>query len=165
MRTARGRLLVGGKPRHAGKALRIFRSRGQVRSAVRRSQFPRLPRSNLHCGQSQILFPAMNPTPLGRGAKETWPWQGRRLRIDVQDDAEAHNTLWRIGGRAADGNLAGIEVKAGSGVGKNDFRHLVWFRDHFDKGRRFVGIVLYSGRETLSFGNGMLAVPMSVLWS
>ena len=65
----------------------------------------------------------------------------------------------------ADGNLAGVEVKAGSGVGKNDFRHLAWFRDHLAKGRRFVGIVLYSGRETLSFGNGMLAVPMSVLWS
>lgn len=65
----------------------------------------------------------------------------------------------------ADGNLAGVEVKAGSGVGKNDFRHLAWFRDRLAKGRRFVGIVLYSGRETLSFGNGMLAVPMSVLWS
>ena len=65
----------------------------------------------------------------------------------------------------ADGNLAGIEVKAGSGVGKNDFRHLAWFRDHLAKGRRFVGIVLYSGSETLSFGNGMLAVPMSVLWA
>ena len=65
----------------------------------------------------------------------------------------------------ADCNLAGVEVKAGSGVGKNDFRHLAWFRDHLAKGRRFVGIVLYSGRETLSFGNGMLAVPMSVLWS
>ena len=65
----------------------------------------------------------------------------------------------------ADGNLAGIEVKAGSGVGKNDFKHLVWFREHLAKGRRFVGIVLYAGSETLSFGNGMLAVPISVLWS
>ncbi|MBQ3315824.1 MAG: ATP-binding protein, partial [Kiritimatiellae bacterium] len=65
----------------------------------------------------------------------------------------------------ADGNLAGVEVKAGAGVGKNDFRHLEWFREHLTKGRRFVGIVLYSGSETLSFGNGMLAVPMSVLWS
>ena len=65
----------------------------------------------------------------------------------------------------ADGNLAGIEVKAGSGVGKNDFKHLAWFREHLAKGRRFVGIVLYAGSETLSFGNGMLAVPMSVLWS
>ena len=65
----------------------------------------------------------------------------------------------------ADGNLAGIEVKAGSGVGKNDFKHLAWFREHLSKGRQFVGIVLYAGSETLSFGNGMLAVPISVLWS
>ena len=65
----------------------------------------------------------------------------------------------------ADGNLAGIEVKAGSGVGKKDFKHLAWFREHLAKGRRFVGIVLYAGSETLSFGNGMLAVPISVLWS
>ena len=65
----------------------------------------------------------------------------------------------------ADGNLAGIEVKAGSGVGKKDFKHLAWFREHLAKGRRFVGIVLYAGSETLSFGNGMLAVPISVLRS
>lgn len=65
----------------------------------------------------------------------------------------------------ADGNLAGVEVKAGSGVGKNDFRHLAWFRDHLARERKFVGIVLYTGSETLSFGDGMLAVPMSVLWS
>ena len=65
----------------------------------------------------------------------------------------------------ADGNLAGIEVKAGSGVGKNDFKHLAWFREHLAKDRQFVGIVLYAGSETLSFGNGMLAVPISVLWS
>ena len=65
----------------------------------------------------------------------------------------------------ADGDLAGIEVKAGSGVGLEDFKHLAWFRDHLAKGRRFTGIVLYTGKETLSFGNGMLAVPMSILWS
>ena len=65
----------------------------------------------------------------------------------------------------ADGNLAGVEVKAGSGVGKNDFKHLEWFREHLARGRKFFGIVLYTGRETLSFGGGMLAVPMSVLWS
>ena len=65
----------------------------------------------------------------------------------------------------ADGNLAGIEVKAGSGVGTNDFKHLAWFREHLAKGRQFVGIVLYAGSETLSFGNGMQAVPISVLWS
>jgi len=64
-----------------------------------------------------------------------------------------------------DGDLAGIEVKAGSGVGKDDFKHLAWFRDNLAKGRMFVGIVVYTGRQTLSFGNGMLAVPISAFWS
>ena len=64
-----------------------------------------------------------------------------------------------------DGNLGGVEVKAGSGVGKDDFRHLVWFRDRLAKSRSFVGVVLYSGSQVLSFGNGMLAVPISALWS
>ena len=63
-----------------------------------------------------------------------------------------------------DGNLGGIEVKAGSGVGKDDLRHLVWFRDRLAKSRSFVGVVLYSGSQVLSFGNGMLAVPISALW-
>ena len=70
-----------------------------------------------------------------------------------------------LSSRMLDGDLAGIEIKAGSGVGLGDFKHLAWFRDHLAKGRRFVGVVLYTGKETLSFGNGMLEVPMSVLWT
>ena len=55
----------------------------------------------------------------------------------------------------------GIEVKAGA-VSAGDFKNLRWFRENLSKGD-FTGIVLYSGSETLSFGEGYLAVPLSAL--
>jgi hypothetical protein len=60
--------------------------------------------------------------------------------------------------------LLGIEVKAGSAVTKDSFKHLLWFRDNMAKGRLFVGVVLYTGEHVLPFGEGMWAVPISVLW-
>ena len=61
-----------------------------------------------------------------------------------------------------DGHCAGIEVKCGSAVGKEDFKHLKWFRTKFSMDR-FVGIVLYTGNDVLSFGNHMYAVPFANL--
>ena len=63
-----------------------------------------------------------------------------------------------------DGDLIGIEVKAGAGVGKDDFKHIKWFGDNLAMGRKFTGIVLYAGDRTLSFGEGMTAVPIASLW-
>ena len=62
------------------------------------------------------------------------------------------------------GDLLGIEVKTGSLVRKDDFKGLFWFREHIAKTRRFTGIVLYTGRQTVPFGDGMKAVPVSALW-
>ena len=61
-----------------------------------------------------------------------------------------------------DEHCAGIEVKCGSTVGDGDFKHLKWFRTKFNI-ERFVGIVLYTGNEVLSFGNHMYAVPFANL--
>lgn len=61
----------------------------------------------------------------------------------------------------SDGSLVGIEVKAG-GIGKGDFRHLQWFADNLAKGS-FRGIVLYSGKDVLHFGENMTAVPLCAL--
>lgn len=47
----------------------------------------------------------------------------------------------------------GIEVKAGSAVGADSFKHLIWFRQrmlHSDV--PFVGLVLYTGEHVLRFG-------------
>lgn len=63
------------------------------------------------------------------------------------------------------GDLLGIEVKAGSAVSKDSFAHLDWFRTHIHAKKKFIGIVFYTGRDVLSFGEKMWAVPLSALWA
>jgi predicted AAA+ superfamily ATPase len=61
------------------------------------------------------------------------------------------------------GNVAGIEVKASSTVGPEDFRGLRYLARR--TGDDFVvGIVLYTGTQTLPFGPQMRAVPVGALW-
>ncbi|MBR1648042.1 MAG: ATP-binding protein [Alphaproteobacteria bacterium] len=62
------------------------------------------------------------------------------------------------------GDIVGIEVKGGSGISKEDFKHLQWFKNNLVKSGRFTGIVLYSGENTLPFGENMMAVPTACLW-
>jgi predicted AAA+ superfamily ATPase len=65
-----------------------------------------------------------------------------------------------------DGAVLAVEVKAGHNVSKDDFKHQIWFRDNLVKNRKaYRAIVLYSGEETLSFGDNLLAVPTAELWS
>jgi predicted AAA+ superfamily ATPase len=63
-----------------------------------------------------------------------------------------------------DGALLGIEVKAGSALGKNDFKHLKWFKDHLAGPRPFVGISLYTGEHVVPFGENQWGIPMGKLW-
>jgi len=60
------------------------------------------------------------------------------------------------------GQMLGVEVKAGASVCDGDFRHMRWFAQNLAK-KQMIGIVLYSGRELLSFGKGFWAVPMAAL--
>lgn len=64
-----------------------------------------------------------------------------------------------------DGDVLGLEVKAGSVVNKGSFKHLIWFRDNMVKESEFVGVVLYTGEHVLSFGDRLWAVPMNALWA
>ena len=57
----------------------------------------------------------------------------------------------------------GIKGKAGSSLGKDDFKHLKWFAANLAKEHQFTGIVLYSGDHTLRFGEGFYAVPLAAL--
>lgn len=61
------------------------------------------------------------------------------------------------------GRVVGIEVKAASTVGLDDFsglRHLAQrIGDDF-----MVGLVLYTGQQTLSFGPRLRAMPVSAIW-
>lgn len=61
-------------------------------------------------------------------------------------------------------NIYGIEVKSGSSVTKDQFKHLNWFRENLAKGKNFTGIVLYTGEYVVPFGKNMLAIPMNNLW-
>jgi predicted AAA+ superfamily ATPase len=61
------------------------------------------------------------------------------------------------------GQVVGIEVKAASTVGPDDFRGLRRLADRLDDD--FVaGIVLYTGSSTLPFGDRLRAMPVSALW-
>ena len=61
------------------------------------------------------------------------------------------------------GKAVGIEVKAASTVGQDDFRGLHHLAQRL--GDDFIaGLVLYTGQQTLSFGPRLRAMPVSALW-
>ncbi|OIN82572.1 ATP-binding protein [Mycobacterium malmoense] len=77
-----------------------------------------------------------------------------RTRDQVEVDAVLENRR---------GDVVGIEVKAASTVGPNDFRGLRHLAQRIGDDFR-AGIVMHTGPQTLSFGPKMLAVPVSALW-
>jgi len=63
-----------------------------------------------------------------------------------------------------DGTVVGIEVKAAASVSAADFRGLRRVRDAL--GERFrAGAVIYTGANTLPFGDRLAAIPLSGLWA
>lgn len=62
------------------------------------------------------------------------------------------------------GDIVGIEVKGGSRVSKEDFKHMIWFNENLAKDHKFIGIVLYSGEDTIHIGDNLIAVPTTILW-
>ena len=63
-----------------------------------------------------------------------------------------------------DGAVIGIEAKAAASVGAGDFSGLTRVRDAL--GDRFkAGVVLYTGANTVPFGDRLSAVPLEALWS
>ena len=64
---------------------------------------------------------------------------------------------------AADGTVAGIEVKAGSTPSLDSARHLVWLRDRL--GDRFAaGVVLHSGPHPVRLADRIVALPICAIW-
>lgn len=61
------------------------------------------------------------------------------------------------------GQLVAIEMKSAATVGDSDFASLRWFRDRRPKDF-VVGIVLYTGERSISFGDRLWALPVSALW-
>ncbi|MDE2982971.1 MAG: DUF4143 domain-containing protein [Gemmatimonadota bacterium] len=64
----------------------------------------------------------------------------------------------------AAGDCYGIEVKAAASLRSHDFSGLRRFRRV--AGDRFrIGVLLYDGDHTISFGDRLFAVPIGALWS
>lgn len=78
-----------------------------------------------------------------------------RTRDRVEVDAVLENRR---------GQVVGIEVKASSTVRGEDFRGLRHLAERLGKDL-VVGVVLYTGGQTLPFGDRMRAVPLSALWA
>ena len=75
-----------------------------------------------------------------------------------RDDAEVDIVIER-----ESGDIAGVEVKASSTVRVSDFRGLRKLARA--AGERFAGgVVLYDGEMSVTFGDGMYAVPIRRLW-
>lgn len=65
---------------------------------------------------------------------------------------------------AADGSVAGLEVKLSSSPAERDFGGLAHLRDRL--GERFkAGVVVHTGADTLPFGDRLWALPVSGLWA
>lgn len=98
---------------------------------------------------------------------ETWVYQQLASLADVSDgysisqyrDTKKREIDFLV--ERSDGAVLGIEVKAG-GASSDDFRHLKWFGENLARDV-FTGIVLYSGKDVLRFGEGYYAVPLSAL--
>jgi predicted AAA+ superfamily ATPase len=62
-----------------------------------------------------------------------------------------------------DGDVVGVEVKAGATPSEADFKGLAYLREKL--GARFkAGVVLHAGADTLPFGDRLAASPLSGLW-
>ena len=88
-------------------------------------------------------------------------WNDERARLyhyRNRDGVEVDAVL-----ESADGRVVAIEVKAGSAIRSEDLaglRHLAG-----RVGSRFVaGFILYTGQQTLPFGDRLRALPLDALW-
>ena len=63
-----------------------------------------------------------------------------------------------------DRQVAGVETKATGSVSRSDFKGLTFLRDKL--GDRFrLGVVLHTGPAAVPFGDRLLALPYSALWT
>jgi predicted AAA+ superfamily ATPase len=88
-------------------------------------------------------------------------WSSQRVRqfhYRTRDKLEVDVVL-----ETPDGRIVGIEVRAGATVRTEDLSGLRNLANHV--GSRFVaGYVLYTGAQTLPFGEKIRALPMDALW-
>ena len=64
----------------------------------------------------------------------------------------------------ADKSCFAVEVKASATLNPSDFKGLKRFKN-IAKGRFKKGVLLYCGNQTQAFGEDLIAIPLSALWS
>lgn len=89
----------------------------------------------------------------------TWSQErGRLYHYRTKDKAEVDAVI-----ETPDGRLIGVEVKAGATVRTQDLAGLRNLANTL--GERFIaGYVLYTGQQTLPFGEKLRALPLDALW-
>jgi uncharacterized protein len=89
----------------------------------------------------------------------TWSEQrGRLYHYRTKDQVEVDAVI-----ETPDGRVIGVEVKAGATVRTEDLAGLRNLANHL--GDRFVaGYVLYTGQQTLPFGEKIRALPLDAIW-
>ncbi len=89
-------------------------------------------------------------------------WQSESVAFHYYRDKDQYEVDMVLENSA--GRFVGIEVKAAASVFDADFRGLRRLQRQVS--RHFsAGVVLYDGRQVLSFGDGLFAAPLSVLWA
>lgn len=89
-------------------------------------------------------------------------WTHERVRLHhyrTRDKVEVDAVL-----ETADGRIIGIEVKAGSTIRSEDLAGLRHLEARL--GERFIaGYVLYTGQQTLPYGDRLHALPIDAIWN
>ncbi|MDA8140294.1 MAG: ATP-binding protein [Desulfobacteraceae bacterium] len=113
-----------------------------------------------HLYTDRTMLGQMLETFVFQELKRQASWNGRPVQFyhfRDKDGVEVDIVLEQAG------KVAGIEIKAASTVTKSDFRGLAKLQEIM--GDRFVaGVVMYDGESAVSFGEGLHAVPIRLLW-
>ncbi len=115
-----------------------------------------------HLAQTRPLWGRMLETFVFNELRRQASWCEEPLRFFHYRDRDDYEVDIVIENQS--GELTGIEVKSSATVQAHDFKGLKQLQ-RTAPGAMKQGILLYRGKETLSFGQGMIALPIDALWN
>ena len=100
---------------------------------------------------------------------ETFVYNQLAPQIDLERNTSLYH--WRDSRKReidfiieTENEIFGIEVKSGTDIKSDSFKHLEWFKDNLAQNKSFTGLILYTGERTMTWSNGMFTVPINNLW-